>query len=288
MIKITIGKIRMELLLPDTVHVPNNLVKFSSEEPYKKKIIYKFYVKNQLEISKKIASYESKDILILNQEHLEIRMLKTPSQSVPYAIYNEQIDGSNVVYISKSFGLYSKYDTMFFSTLALERHMIQQDSFILHCAYTNYHEKALLFSGPSGSGKSTHSNLWVEHVGAEVINGDRALIEQDQDRFYANGWPICGSSNICLNKRYPIGAVVMMEQGEKNEVRRLSLPEAFRKIMSETTINYWNKEFVTKAMDIITAFVSSVPVYEYRCTVGKSAVLHLKNHLQEELPWMNE
>lgn len=98
------------------------------------------------------------------------------------------------------------FDPVFASLFALERRMLQKDSFILHSAYIRHRGRAILFSAPSGTGKSTQASLWAQYAGAEIINGDRALLQKVQDCWMARGLaglrhvghlPKCGCAAEC-------------------------------------------------------------------------------------------
>ena len=104
--------------------------------------------------------------------------------------------------------------------LALEKHLVLQNSFAFHCAYLDFEGKAILFSGPSGIGKTTHTNLWCQYLPdqAKVLNGDKCLLSREGNTFYANGWPICGSSGICHNERREVRAVVLLQQAPENRL----------------------------------------------------------------------
>ena len=56
-------------------------------------------------------------------------------------------------------------------------------------SFIRWQGRGILFSAPSGTGKSTQANLWVQHQGAEVINGDRAALRQVGGRWQAFGLP---------------------------------------------------------------------------------------------------
>ena len=55
----------------------------------------------------------------------------------------------------------------------------------------------ILFSGPSGIGKSTQAALWQRYAGAEIVNGDRALVRPDTGT--VSGVFYAGTSGISRN-----------------------------------------------------------------------------------------
>ena len=138
---------------------------------------------------------------------------------------------------------------------------------------------AVLFSAPSETGKSTQAGLWEKYRGTWTVNGDRSLLIREEDGWYANGWPVCGSSEICNNKSYPVRAIVMLSQAKENRISRLKGLEALRKVMEQITINAWNSEFQIQAMDELEILLKEVPVYHLECDISEDAVRCLEDVL---------
>ncbi len=221
---------------------------------------------------------------------LEARLLGVKGQQEPYAYYRETSDHSAEIWFDRSQQVYLSVDPAFVSLFALERRMLGRDSLVLHCAYMESKGEAILFSAPSETGKTTQANLWEKYRGTRQVNGDRGLlrfgiVEKDTesgirknnvakgaDRVWVDGWPVCGSSEICHNERMPIRAIVMLHQAPENTVRRLSPMEAFQKIYTQITINSWSRDSVQKSADLIERLISNVSVYELGCTISEEAV----------------
>ncbi len=164
------------------------------------------------------------------------------------------------------------FDPVFASLFALERRMLQKDSFILHSAYIRHRGRAILFSAPSGTGKSTQASLWAQYAGAEIINGDRALLQKVQDCWMARGWPVCGTSGICQNADARLSAVVLLRQAKKNAVRRLSRGEAFLRLYGQVTVNRWDQAESARVLDAVEALLRRVPAFLLDCTISEEAV----------------
>ena len=172
-------------------------------------------------------------------------------------------------------------DPVFTSLLALERRMIRRDSLVLHCAYVLDHGEAILFSAPSETGKTTQANLWEKYRGSRTVNGDRALLGKIDGRWHAQGWPVCGTSEVCNNEAHPIRAIVMLSQAKENRAERLTPGQAFPLLYSQITINRWNMEDHIRAMDLMEKLLAEVPVYHLGCTISGEAVTCLENALRE-------
>lgn len=105
--------------------------------------------------------------------------------------------------------------------MGLETVLLNRNAFLLHSSVVMLEGKAVLFSGPSSAGKSTQARLWQEHLGAEILNGDRCVIMQRPDGFYGGGSPLAGSSSIYRPEQAPIAAIFLLEKGPENTVQQL-------------------------------------------------------------------
>ena len=104
------------------------------------------------------------------------------------------------------------------------------------------------------------------------MNGDRSLLVRKEDGWYAYGWPVCGSSEICHNESYPIRAIVMLKQAKENKAYPLTGFSAVREVMEQITINAWDREFQITVMDKMDQLLREVPVYRLECDVSEEAV----------------
>lgn len=158
-----------------------------------------------------------------------------------------------------------------FRRINIQGSLLRNDVIILHSNFIIHNNESILFTAPSGTGKSTQGSLWEKYKGAEVINGDRSAIGKRNGEYFAYGFPFSGSSNICKNKDAKIKAIVTIEQGSKNEVKRLSKMEAFKFLLKEVAINRWNKEELNIAMTLIEELINRVPILHLCCKPDKEA-----------------
>ncbi len=166
--------------------------------------------------------------------------------------------------------------------ISLEKILLQNDGIILHSSFVEINGVSLLFSGISGIGKSTQADYWVEKRNAEIINGDKSALRKINGRYYSFGLPVAGSSQIFKNKKYPVGAIVLLQQGEKFAIRKLAPLEAFVKLYPNVTINYWDKNYVERASTIIRDIISTVPILEFTCPLSELSVEYLEDYLLKE------
>lgn len=280
------GHTCIEAEMPEDMLIPENLHLFETRSEKVQKYYRIAYSQELDQIERKFRAMHPdlreifrNNMRILLAEGEECRILNFAGASAPYAVYIEEGEAGVRVFVDPQAGPLLKYDTIFVSLLALEKVMIRSEALILHSAYMCLNGKAVLFSAPSGTGKSTQADLWEQYRGTRTINGDKSLLIREEDGWYAHGWPICGSSQICKNETFPILAIVMLKQAKENRVRKLGIAEAVKKLVSQITMNMWNSQFQLQALDLIQQMVMEVPVYELECDISEEAVICLENIL---------
>lgn len=274
MIRLTIGNLHIQLEGIDRAHLPANTLLFEStfEEA---DLYYTFHIDQQPRLPNTPPVYRKPDILVFRQPSgLESRLLILPDGQAAYAYLEETDSQHTEIYFNPAYTSLLSTDTIFHSMLALEKHLVLQNSFAFHCAYLDFEGKAILFSGPSGIGKTTHTNLWCQYLPdrAKVLNGDKCLLSREGNTFYANGWPICGSSGICYNERREVRAIVLLQQAPENRLIEEKKILTFRRVLEQLTVNYWNREFTEAAMTFADSLVSTLPCFTYGCNISREAV----------------
>lgn len=274
-----IGNFAFSLEYADSVLnslIPENFLKFLCEKAEPE---YSY----TLELSRALPEFAGEpiakrpDILIYHEGELEHRLLGVKGSNTFYAAYQEISSAEAHITLIEDQIRDLNIDPIFTSLLALERRLIGKGGLVLHCAYTKFKGEAILFSAPSETGKTTQANLWGKYRGSETVNGDRSLLQVVSGRWTAQGWPVCGTSEICHNEAVPIRAIVMLSQAKEDTVRRLSPMEAFPQIYSQITVNTWNRGYVAQDMSLIDNLVSKVPLYHLACTISENAVACLEN-----------
>lgn len=274
MIRLTIGNLHIQLEGIDRAYLPANTLLFEStfEEA---DLYYTFHTDRQPRLPNTPPIYRKPDILVFRQpSELESRLLILPDGQAAYAYLEETDSQHTEIYFNPAYTSLLNTDTIFHSMLALEKHLVLQNSFVFHCSYLDFEGKAILFSGPSGIGKTTHTNLWCQYLPdqAKVLNGDKCLLSREGNTFYANGWPICGSSGICHNERREVRAIVLLQQAPDNRLIEEKKMLTFRRVLEQLTVNYWNREFTDAAMTFADSLVSTLPCFTYGCNISREAV----------------
>lgn len=284
--KYQFGHSKIEIRMPENMRIPQNMSLFELETTEVEKVYELRFTDDLKQIEDKFRKENNvireicrKNMCILVSEYKEGRILNFEGISVPYAVCIEESLEYSCVWISEQIQDLLTHDTIFVSLLGLEKVVLNKNAMILHSAYMLRDGKAILFSAPSETGKSTQAKLWEEYRDTRTINGDRSLLIREEDGWYAHGWPICGNSKICYNECYPIQAIIMLHQAKENEVQRLGVAESVKKLMSQVTINMWNREFQMKAIDLIQQLAMEVSVFELGCDISENAVRCLERVL---------
>ena len=278
-----IGNFIFLLRCPVEVTPPENFMKFEIENVDPE---YTYHI----EISDSLPRPEGKviaqrpDLTVLQHktesgQSLESRLIGVKGNPEYYACYREVSVNCAEVTLVRDRIAELHIDPMFTSLLALERRLVQKDSMVLHCAYVEYQGGAILFSAPSETGKTTQANLWEKYRGSRTVNGDRSLLGKVDGRWTAQGWPVCGTSEVCNNEAIPIKAVVMLSQAKENHAEILTPGHAFPLLYSQITVNKWNTEDHIHTIDLIEDFLGSVPVLHLGCTISEAAVTCLEDIL---------
>ncbi|MBS5879577.1 MAG: hypothetical protein KIC63_05540 [Clostridium sp.] len=168
-----------------------------------------------------------------------------------------------------------------FSHIALEELLLAEDRLILHASFIESRFGGLLFTGPCGVGKSTQAALWERFEDACLINGDRPVLSRGERGWTAHGSPYAGSSRCFINRSLPVRAIVALSQGERCDICRIGLGEAFRRLYAGTTLNTWNAAYVERACTLLGELAAAVPVYRMQCTPDEAAVKTLRAELEK-------
>lgn len=242
-------------------------------------------VGEKLEIGSKVylSLYHFVQVYWDRSQNKEMRFHYFLGFEEPCMLYEETETAGKTVYLNKKYesALLNTGNYKIFNALALEKVLIAHESIILHASYVNYKGKAILFTAPSGTGKSTQAALWEKYKDAEVVNGDRVIIRKGKEGYEAWGIPVCGSSDICLNRTLPIAAIVYLQQGLNNHMQIMGFAERVKRLISETTISFFDHDFVERALEILQSIGAQIPCYYYSCTKDENAVVKLCNTLEE-------
>ncbi|MBR7178158.1 MAG: hypothetical protein IKD27_01375 [Oscillospiraceae bacterium] len=168
------------------------------------------------------------------------------------------------------------------TALDLPHLLTNHGGFLLHASFIEYEGGAILFTAPSETGKSTQAQLWCDHAGAALVNGDRAAVRIMDGQVLACGTPYSGSSPVRRNVKLPLRAIVLLSQAPVNQITKLRGLRAFRAVLEGCTVNVWDRSDVELATRTVTEVIGQVPVYHLACTPDVRAVELLKQTMEVE------
>lgn len=163
--------------------------------------------------------------------------------------------------------------------LGIETVLSRFGRFLLHSSLVRYRDSAVLFSAASGVGKSTQAALWERCFGAEILNGDRSIIEAGSSGFVAHGSPFSGSSQIYRQESAKIRGIVLLEQADRNEIAPVRRADAVRALFRESVVALWDQSQTAAILDALLSLTAAVPILKLRCLPNEEAARIAKSAL---------
>lgn len=153
---------------------------------------------------------------------------------------------------------------------------------ILHSSQILVEDRGILFCGPSGIGKTTQANLWKKCINAKILCNDRTLLRKFNGKWYTYGLPMDGSDPICSNEATKLGTIIVLGQGNKNVIRRLSPSKAIIELMKQTIFDCWNNNEKFKIQLRWLDIIEQIPIYFFSCVPNESAVNCMLDELKKD------
>lgn len=145
---------------------------------------------------------------------------------------------------------------------------------ILHASSLAWRGHGIAFSANSGTGKSTHVGLWEQRFGDEVtiVNDDRPAIIFPDEKPLLCGTPWSGKTALNANVQVPLEAIVFIERGTENSIRRLDSLESYFNLAAQIWRPYYDARVGEKMMDFAERLMATVPIYCLTCNISHEAV----------------
>lgn len=152
---------------------------------------------------------------------------------------------------------------------------------VLHSSSIAYNGQGIAFSAPSGTGKSTHTRLWKEVFGdaVEIINDDKPAIYFDGEQAMLCGTPWSGKTALNRNRVVPLRAIVFLERGEKNAIRRLNTVDSMFHLTTQIARPYYDETLGVHLLDFTERLLANVPIYCLTCNISRQAVETVFNEI---------
>ena len=157
--------------------------------------------------------------------------------------------------------------------------LIERHSLVLHASYVVRDGRALLFSAPSGTGKSTQAHFWAEERDCPVVNEDRVILFEEGGVWYAAGCWAMGGARITSNVTLPVDTLVILSQGNENQVSPVRPSEALRRLIPQCAFTSQNGAMRQGVISVLCDLIPGVRVVSYACINHPSSVAYLENEL---------
>ena len=198
------------------------------------------------------------------------RMDLQPEEGEAFCIWCK--DGEAVAYLGGNwlmllyrFALWVAYGLM----------TLKRETLAIHSSCIVYQGKAVLFLGESGTGKSTHTRLWREHIeGAVLLNDDSPMIRVEDGKVWAYGSAWSGKTPCYKQERYELAACVRLSQAPFNQIRNLSVLQAYGAIHPSCAPEFaYDEALYDEVSQTIGQILSVVPCYHLACLPNREAAL---------------
>lgn len=152
------------------------------------------------------------------------------------------------------------------------RAIVDRGAMLIHSSALVYNGGAYLFSAKSGTGKSTHTRLWQQAFGdkVKIINDDKPIVRIKNNKCTVYGTPFDGGSNIAFNESAPLKAVIFIERGEENSIRKASQAEIIANLYS-STVHILSREKADAMLKNFDRLIKMCDFYILTCNTDISA-----------------
>ena len=146
------------------------------------------------------------------------------------------------------------------------------ETMLLHASAVVYRKESLVFVAPSGTGKTTQAELWNTYRDALILNGDKVFLKQESDGIHAWGSPWKGSSPYACNASAPVKAIIVLEQGKENRIRKLTGIEAMSRFVPHVFFPQWDENCESYVLNFLDVVMKETDIYLLSCLPEESAV----------------
>ena len=166
-----------------------------------------------------------------------------------------------------------------FVRIAVECMLARMGCVSLHAAAIETQGGAYAFSGPSGIGKSTRAAAWQKALDAELVNGDRPLIDVRNLELYGVPWD---GKELCLrNVHYPLKAICEVRRSNSVYIREMNFAQRRKLLMRQCFLPMWDNETAAVQMANIAHLAASAQMVRIFSGPDEADARVLYNALEE-------
>lgn len=269
--KLIIAGIKIAINMPENLELPN--VGFHFEENFqdgKEDVKYEIKCESHIENppGTLLRSIGECELYHCDHKYVYMYTFQIPGKKEMARLELSHDQTDNVLYIPQEYA--QECMRYLFSMLGMELILLRHNRICMHGALVRYQGEGMIFTGPSGIGKSTQSNLWEKYEHAEILNGDRVIIQEDE-QMIGHGSPYAGSSGIYRKEQAPIKAIIMLKQAKENHIERLTGIQAFKTLFPRFLV-FSVDEYTETLYNMIQRIVEEVPIYLLSCRPDQEAV----------------
>lgn len=229
-------------------------------------------------LSEELDGFYKRQVYQLQDGKMMWRLVQTKNGDVLLS-YVVNKDWSEITLIEDNTASGGQASFEFLSRLVLYS-MLKQSVLTFHGVLMEYQGKGIIISAPSETGKTTHARLWRDYKNALIINGDNACCIKESGQWMGFGIPWSGTSGESVNRSVPIQALVILNRGEQNQARKLSLYEAFGESLPMLHTPTWDADTSELALTMFDDFLENIPVIHLDCRPDEDAVNVLYQYLE--------
>lgn len=150
--------------------------------------------------------------------------------------------------------------------------LFEYDILLFHGSVISVDGSGYLFTAKSGTGKSTHTRLWREMFGdrAVMVNDDKPFLRVSPDEVRVYGSPWNGKHGLGNNIDVPLKAVCILEQGEHNEITRISAKDAIPMLLQQSN-RPQQSALLPKYLELLEHLTDQIAFYRLKCNMDPEA-----------------
>jgi hypothetical protein len=146
--------------------------------------------------------------------------------------------------------------------------LARKEGALIHAAGVACNGRGFIFPGRSGAGKTTLSRQLASGKNINLLSDDRVVVRKIRDTFRAFGTPWPGEGGIAVNSNVPLSAMFFINHAEHNRVEEISPQKALEKLISVTSIPWYDPEIMDRVLLFCKDLTCGIPAYNLFCKPG--------------------